>query len=353
MYNFNVIKPTFEDWEIIENSYDSTCYHSRHWFKYLIRIGCKPIVVEVIEDDKLLGHFIGNVIGYGIKIIVAPQEGVGTYTQGLCTQRPISDEKRMTVYKALAAWLFVKGKAHVLQVDDWALRRTSPNWIPINEFKHDLLEQLGVNYSVRPTLCAPVNTTEEDIWKQFHYTSCKYCINKAKKHGLYVKEITEFSEIADFVYVHYKQLKDVCNRHGDRPSISQRANRMLALCESLFPNRVIMLKIIGKDENGVEQIMSTGIFCIDKGQCSYWTGASFRYYQKYCPNELMVWEAMRLLNQRGGGMLNFCGMAEYKLKFGVKYEYVPRVVFAKYQWMINILPWLKAKYRTLKNALKR
>jgi hypothetical protein len=90
------------------------------------------------------------------------------------------------------------------------------------------------------------------------------------------------------------------------------------------------------DDNGTEQIMSSGIFCLDKGQCIYWTGAGFQRYQKYCPNELMVWEAMQLLNQRGGGELNFGGMASYKLKFGTKYAYVPRIYIARYPFLINI-----------------
>ncbi|MBR1996080.1 MAG: GNAT family N-acetyltransferase [Paludibacteraceae bacterium] len=353
MYSFNVINFEQADWNFIEKSYDSTCYHSKEWISYLERIGCKLFIVEVKESDILIGYFIGAEIGVGIRFIVAPQEGVGTYTQGLCMQAPISEGDRLAIYKALAKWLFKRGIAHVLQVDDWQLRRTSATWISIDEFRHEILEQEGIEYSVRPTLCAAVNISEEEIWKQFHYTSCKYMINKAKKRGLYVKEITDYNEIKEFVQVHYEQLKDVCDRHGDRPSVSQHSDRMLALCESLFPNRVIMLEVIGKDQDGVEQIMSTGIFCLDKGQCSYWTGASYRYYQKYSPNELMVWEAMRLLNQRGGGLLNFCGMAEYKLKFGTKYEYVPRIVFAKHKWLVNILPWLKQQYRKIKHILKR
>lgn len=353
MYNFSVINYCKADWNYIEKSYDSTCYHSKAWVTYQKRIGCTPFIVQIKENEKLIGHFIGTTIGVGVRFVTAPQEGVGTYTQGLCLQTPISEEGRIAIYKALANWLFKSRIAHVLQVDDWQLRRTSDTWISIDEFKHEILEQLGFDYSVRPTLCAAVNTSEEEIWKLFHYTSCKYKINKALKKGLYVKEITDYDEIKEFVRVHYKQLKDVCDRHGDRPSVSQHADRMLALCESLFPNRVIMLEVLGKDEEGIERIMSTGIFCLDKGQCSYWTGASYRYYQKYSPNELMVWEAMRLLNQRGGGLLNFCGMAEYKLKFGTKYEYVPRIVFAKHKWLVNILPWLKQQYRTIKHMLKR
>ncbi len=119
---------------------------------------------------------------------------------------------------------------------------------------------------------------------------------------------------------------------------------MRAVCESLFPDRVMMLEVVGKDDNGEEQIMSTGIYCLDKGQCSYWTGASYQRYQKYCPNELLVWEAMKKLSARGAGDLNFCGMASYKLKFGTIYAYVPQLKFAKYKILLNWTQHLKMIY---------
>ena len=90
--------------------------------------------------------------------------------------------------------------------------------------------------------------------------------------------------------------------------------------------------------------MSTGIYCIDKGQTAYWTGASYKRYQKNCPNELMVWEAMKRLSARGAGDLNFCGMASYKLKFGTVYAYVPRLKFAKYKFLLNWTKILKYFY---------
>lgn len=335
-------------WELIENACDSTCFHSKQWNMYLERIGFKPYIVEVSKENEIIGYFIGEKIGIGLHIITAPIEGIGTYTQGLCTRMSITEEERINIYRELSKWLFKTKQAYLLQVDDWQLRKTSADWIPYEEFVHNTLEQMNIPYSVRPTLCVPVNTSIEEMWKNLHYKSCKYSINKAKKLGLTVKQITDFNDIDEFTKIHYSQLTEVCAKQGMRPKSSQSQNRMKTLCESLFPNRVIMLEVLGRDDNGVEQVMSSGIFCIDKGQCSYWTGASYQRYQKYCPNELMVWEAMCLLNQRGGGILNFGGMATYKLKFGTLYEYVPRIAFAKYPWMLNILPCLKKLYHKVK-----
>lgn len=47
---------------------------------------------------------------------------------------------------------------------------------------------------------------------------------------------------------------------------------------------------------------------------------------------------------KGGGVLNFCGMASYKLKFGTQYAYVPRFVFTKYTWQGKAKAFAKKTY---------
>ena len=348
MYNFTHIQPNQSVWNEIESAYDSTCFHSQKWNIYLRRIGHKPFILSVSKDHELIGYFLGERFLFSFfSIISAPLSNSGTYTMGLCMKHVISQEERVEIYQELAKWLFTTKQASVLQIDDWALRITSATWIPYEVFHHEIIECKGISYSVRPTLCVPVNTSEEDMWSNLHYKSCKYSINKAKKHGLIVEEITRFEDIDAFTKTHYEHVKDVSCRHGTLiPKPAQRRKRMKALCESLFPDRVIMLQVKGKDENGVEQIMSSGIYCIDKGECLYWTGASHQRYQKYCPNEFMVWEAMRLAHQRGGGILNFGGMGNYKLKFGTVYEYVPRMVFSKnkHSILVHARPFIKSLY---------
>ena len=271
--------------------------------------------------------------------------------------RETSEAERIEIYYALAEWVFAKRYVLTMQVEDWQLRRDSAEWIPYEEFHQEVIEQYGLPYSVRPTLHVAVNKSEDELWAGLSYKSCKYCVNKANKLGLEVREITRFEDIPAFCKVHYDQLREVCEHKGMRPKPAQSEKRMRAVCESLFPDRVMMLECVGEDENGVEQVMSTGIYCLDKGQCSYWTGASYQRYQKNCPNELMVWEAMKRLSARGAGDLNFCGMASYKLKFGTVYAYVPRIKFAKYKFLLNWTQWLKNLYhhygRKLIEQLKR
>lgn len=359
MYKFERIEPNAEDWKRIEGAEESTCFHAEKWYNYLKRIGVKPFIVEVrakseegrgksreskVESGELIGYFFGEKMWLGVPMVVAPVEGIGTYTHGLSMLRPTSESERIEIYQALAQWIFDRHIAWSFQVDDWYLRRDSAEWIPYEVFKHELIEQYEIPYEFRPTLHVPVNKSEDELWAGLSYKSCKYSINKAKKEGLEVREITRFEDIPAFCKEHYKQLCDVCRRKGKHPKPAQAEKRMRAVCESLFPERVIMLEVVGKDENGIEQHMSSGIWCIDKGECIYWTGASYQRYQKYCPNEIMVWEAMKRLSARGGGDLNFGGMASYKLKFGTIYAYVPRLKFAKFKILLNWTQHLKMIY---------
>lgn len=353
MYNFQIINPSPADWDRIEKSYDSTCYQTKQWFDYIQCIGYKPFVAIVNKKDKCMGYFLGEKIPGIVSLITAPFEGIGTYTQGLCMQEYISSQERIEIYKQLANWLFENSIAGYLQVEDWQLRYDFVEWIDPKTWIHAELKEANVLYEARATLHVALDKSVDELWAGLHYKSAKYSVNKARKLGLVVERITDRNEIEAFVQVHYDQLKEVCYRKGTHPKKSQTKGRMRALCNALFPNRVYMLQVVGNDENGLKQIMATGIFCVDKGECSYWTGASYAKYQKYCPNELLVWEAMKMMSEDGAGDLNFCGMASYKLKFGTKYAYVPRMVFYKYKWLYQLKKLLKGAYYNLRSLMQK
>lgn len=334
-YIFKHINPLPQDWDRIESAVDSTVFHCRQWADYLTRIGYTPFIATVYADTELIGYFVGERIWRGVTMITAPFEGIGTYTQGLAMFNPISLQERVDIYKQFAQWVIKTGIANYIQVDDWQLREDRPDWVPTDTWRSALLDENQLKYDVRPTLHLPINKTEEELWSGLQYKSCKYSVNKARKLGLCIRTIENQGGVQPFVEKHYDQLYEVCTRKGVTPKTAQAKKRMIAVCEALLPNRVLMIEVVGKDEQGAEQVMSSGIFCYDKGESIYWTGASYARYQKYCPNELMVWEAIKILRERGAGDLNFGGMAHYKLKFGTIYAYVPRMIFTKYQWVYD------------------
>jgi len=352
MYSFRIIPQKEVEWGQIESSCDSTVFHSRKWCEYLSRIGNKIICISVLEDHNEIGYFVGVKKWVGVTLICAPEQGTGTYTQGLCFKSPVSSEKRAEIYKALAQWLFENHVASYLQVDDWHLRGVFPDWIPTDTWKNTALVGHNIDYSVRVTLFLDTDKTEEELWAGLHYKSAKYSINKATKLGLRVRFIDKYEDISEFCRIHSEHIKNVHKRHGTQPKLTESRKRLQALCESLFPERVLMAQTIGKDEEGVEQVMSSAIFGVDKGECTYFTSGSYsQYLKKYCPNEIMLWEAIKILRQRGAGQLNFGGMNSYKLKYGTRYAYVPRLYFSKYPMVKNLKTYALKSYHGLRRLI--
>ena len=306
-----------------------------------------------IASDGVSGYFIGARRWLGLNIIESPPVSSGTYTQGLCMLEEISPKQRIDIYKALYQWLRRKLHIGYMQVSDWQMRTIHHDYVEPSQWTHTALDNKQVLFSVRSTFYVDPRQTEEELWNNLNYKSCKYSINKARKEGLKVEVIDRHEDIPSFVDTHHRQIEDVFNRKGMTPMPYQKKEHLLALCRSLFPNKIIMLKVLGQDDNGVEQCMASAIFCPGKNGSTYFTGASLRQYMKYCPNELMVWEGMRLLHERGAGDLIFTGIAHYKKKFGTSYAYLPVLVFTPFTFLFTLRNRLKHLYGNLRNTFKR
>ena len=108
-----------------------------------------------------------------------------------------------------------------------------------------------------------------------------------------------------------------------------------------------MFQIIDKDENGNELSLSSCIFAYGKTQSTFFTGASFHEYMNRHPNELMMWEAIRLLHERNAGAINLGGIAEYKKKLAPTYAMIPVMTFSKYKIMHSFYTTSKKYYAKL------
>lgn len=287
--------------------------------------------------------------------VYAPPMGTGTYTQGIVSFVPISKAERVQMYKELAEWAFVSGIASAIKVDDWALRQdyTNKEWISEHLYYDPILE--GIEHIGRPVYTIDLKAEENVLWDRLQYKSCKYCINKARKCGLSMRQIKSRDEIADFVKIHVDQINDVSHRHGEKGARYQNYKELYSLCSTLFPKDVLMLQVVGKDENDKMQVMSSGIWVIGKSQTIWYTASSYQRYQKYNPNELMNWEAMLLLHRMGCDCANTGGVALYKKKYGSTLEYIPRMIFRKTPYTIlpdEIIKNLYVKLRMLKRKWK-
>lgn len=352
-YQFRLIEPTESDWHAIEASPDYTCFHSSGWSNYLKYIGRRPFIVYISDGGKSTGYFVGAKHRLVITLLGSPIDSSGTYSQGLCLSEPASAEQRIDIYQQLFRWVREQHHIHYLQVCDWQLRTITDEWQPTTQMVFPALDAAHIHYTLRTTFFVDTRTQEQQLWANLNYKSCKYAINKAQKEGLKVRQIERKEDIPAFIDIHHRQILDVFDRKRMKPMHYQRKEHLTTLCESLFPDKVIMLQVWGKDRDGQEQCMSSAIFCPGKAASTYFTGASFRQYMKYCPNELMVWEGMKRLHAMGAGDLIFTGVAHYKKKFGSSYAYLPMMVFTTFGILFSLRTFVKKAYGHMRNILSK
>lgn len=346
MYLFRQLQPTEDLWKQIEKSPDATCFHTSAWGQHLQNTYHYNLFIVEITSECACGGgwFVG--VRKCKRYIYAPPMGTGTYTQGIVALSEINNNERIQMYCELAEWIFINNLACAIKVDDWALRQDWTGRGSTDKYYDSRLK--GIEYTGRLVYTIDLTVEEDILWARLHYKSCKYCINKARKLGLTIHQITERGEIADFVRIHVEQIKDVSRRHGENGARYQNYKELYSLCNTLFPHNILMLQVIGKDENDKEQVMSSGIWIVGVSQSIWFTASSYQHYQKYCPNELMQWEAMLLLHRMGCTCANTGGMANYKAKFGSTLECVPRMIFRKTPYTILPDEIIKKLYVQLK-----
>ena len=352
-YIFSLLKPLDTDWDDIESCIDCTVFHTRQWDNYLSSIGKRHFILSIATPQKSnsrIGYFIATIRCLGIKIIGSPDGGAGTYVQGLCLKEEISTETRVELYQEIAQYIFKNKLASYIQISDWSLALHSSEWISSYNHPFPLPTIKGFHQTSRSTLFINTALPEDQLWANLKYKSCKYCINKAQKLGLHIRVIDNREDIPDFVDTLSCLIQNVSQRKHERRHIHHSKRYLLALCKNLFPNRVLMIQVLGTTDDGVEHVMSSAIFCIGSYASTYFSGASNEKYMKYCPNELMVWEGLKILSQQGAGDLILGGVASYKKKFGSSYAFLPMMIFSRYSIMSNLRTTLKKIYKTLRQT---
>ena len=345
-FNFSVISPSLSDWEEIESCVDATIFHTRSWDAYLSSLGKKHIVIAISDGNgSRVGFFIGTKSWLGIRIIGSPGGGAGTFVQGLCLKNEVEVEERIRIYQELVTFCFERHLAGYIQISDWRLMNIEDDMDARMTWSMPGLDQAGIYYSLRISLFLDTRPSVEELWNNLKYKSCKYPIHKAEKLGLVVRRIERAEDIPAFVDTHSELVADVSRRKKVKRHVHHNKKHLLSLCKSLFPDRVIMLQVIGKTDDGEQRVMSSAIFCIGKYASNYFSGASKEIYMKYCPNELMVWEAIKILHQCDAGDLILGDVAAYKKKFGSLYGYLPMMVFSKYSRLKGIRGRLKLIYK--------
>lgn len=312
MYSFKLINPTEEDWKAIEGACDNTVYKTKHWFDYLEKIHCKPFVCEVFSGNAKMGYFVGEQKKRFFNLIGAPIEGVGTAHQGLAMLEPTSASERISIYNALAEWIFKKRYAVWFQVEDQCVAES------------DAVEA-GAQFEKHDRNSLDLTLDEDTLFHKMSQKSCRYMINKAVKEGIVIREAADPDAFLD---VHYEQHLKIMRSKGldalkPKPVLK-------ALIDATWPSEMLLLEAVLPDGT----IAGTGMYAVNHGSACYFSAA----FDKDCgvsPNELMNWEAIKRCKTRGARFFDFNGVSNWKFKYGGTYYIQPRLVYMKYKWLVK------------------
>ena len=332
MYKFKKIGENFIPWDKISNCYDSTIYKTKEWADFLwLSQKVKPYVIEIISENTI-GYFYGQKIRrFGISMVVSPFEGWTTAFQGLSMLKVIDAKERVNIYKELVKWLFDTNECLLFQVRDWQLNVTDVDGV----FNYEKV------FGYKLDLTLDFNT---EIYKNFKEKSCKYSIKKAIKKRLKVRQVYDGEQFASH---YYNQLIDVFSKQGLKPTYS--IERILDLTKTLNIGKDLLLYETYLDDD--KTCIATGLFVRNEKLAVYFGAASYSKYQNLCPNELLMYTAIKDLHELGTIEMEFGGGRKYKEKYGPSPFYSPRIILAKYPILITVKTLAKRFYYWIRHIL--
>lgn len=325
-YQFKVENSNNVDWDKIYSLKETIFYQTHDWVKFLIKaFDITPFVVAIGLDNEVVGYFIGmKMKKFGISIVGSPFEGWTTPYQGITMVREIPNNERVIIYEQLIDFCFKGGYCLFLQFSDWQLETED-------------LQNTKLNYKLSHSYKLDLSKEPEELLKSFKDKSCRYSIKKAQKLGIIVEEAKSKEE---FVDSYYSQLVDVFAKQRLKPTYSK--ERVMVMVNTLDESNELLL--IEAREPETKKSIATVIYVMFNGLAFYWGAASYREYQKLCPNEILMYEAMKIAQKRGCTLLEMEGIRKYKEKYNPERYSKPVVVAAKYSVLILFKDLAKKTY---------
>jgi len=328
MYKYQIIEKDTIPWDVIESCYDHTVFKSRVWTEFLFstqNVGL--FIVQIFDNEQLLGFFIGEKFSKLFSIVASPFEGWTTSYQGLSMLIPISGEIRINIYKSLISFLFKNRICSVFQATDWQLNI-------------DAIEHTGLKYEIIKGYRLDLTQSEEEIYKKFSSSSCQYAIRKSQKNGVVIREP---KDINHFIHHYCNQLEEVFEKQSLKPTY--KIDRVVTLVEKLeLSGKLLLLEAVSSDGT----CLATGIFVGDNKLAYFWGGASYSKYQKLCPNEPIIFEAIKYWKKRGCTDIDLGGIRKYKEKYGPDYFEKPKIIASKYIGLLEVKSLIKKFYYGLR-----
>jgi hypothetical protein len=309
-YKFKLTERENVNWESISSCYDYLPYKSKYWNSYLNNnFNVKEYVLEITDDENLIGFFIGVKIKKIFTIIAAPFEGLYTPFQGLTMLKEITIQQRIELYKSLKKFLFDSKECSFFQVCDWHL-----------ELPH--VAHAEIPFEVHKGYLLDIRESAEVILSKMG-SSARNPIKASKNRRLIIKEPDNFDSYAR---TYFEQLVDVFKKQNKKPthSFDEIFNQITFLHQQ---DKIFALEILNEDG-----IPLASTFFIYEKDIAFWLGAaSFSKYQKLSPNEPLMYQAIIGLKNIGINFIEMGGGRNYKEKYGPIPYVKPKIVFAKYR----------------------
>lgn len=320
-------------WDELDRCPDRMVYQTRPWLEFIAETqNARPVILEVQQNNAAIGWFTGLVFRkLGVPIMGSPFPGWTTMYLGFTLLEQVP---RSELISPLIEYVFEEMNCWHLEMMDRAVTE-------------DDLEGLDVDVYRQETFEVDLTLPEDELYQNLSSKSCRYSIRKSKREGVTI----EIAEDDQFARDYYDQLEDVFAKQDLVPTYP--IERVTTLIDKLLPTgNLLLLRARGPDGTCI----ATGIFPGYNRLMQFWGGASWREYQNLCPNEPIVWYAMRYWKERGIEVFDMGGGSEYKRKYGGRRIYVPWIRVSRFGALEkgrNLARKMHSKAQKLKGRLRK
>ena len=262
-------------WQELDQYWDRSVFQTQGWVNFIAEAqNAESVVAEVKEGEQVLGYFTGLITKkLGIRILGSPFDGWTTTYMGL---NLLPGVDLQAVLEALHKFAFKELRCRVVQISerrftDEDLKNTSYSIINYRNLEIDL-------------------TNEEEVIFSKMTSAKRRGIRKATNLGVVAEEASPDG----FVEEYYAQLIEVFAKQLLRPTYE--IGRVKTLIKHVYPTGNLLL-LRARSPDG--QSIASAIFPGFNDMMIFWGGASWRKYQKYRPNEFLMWHAIKYWKARG------------------------------------------------------
>ena len=294
-------------------------YSTYEWIKFLEKaLKIDPILIEIIDNNKVVGYFIGGLFKkFGINIIGSPFRGWDTPYMGLLIDDGYS---RINILQEIWELLKKNFKCKYMEVCDRNINNKD-------------IENKDIKYIIEKTYTMDISKTEEELLNSFT-KHCRKNIRLFIHRGASIKQVEYSTKFLDEFYL---MLENVFKFQKLKPPYSK--EKLSILFNSINKENILCLETYNPDGKCIGRSVSFGY--IDKFYaCASATDRNENYNQK----NYLRWEAIKYWKKKGVKYYDLMGIRKYKLEFNPQEKEFYRIIFTKYQVLLNLRNMAKKLY---------